>query len=54
MEGGDTDSVQLVGDGGASTAERFDLTAWVHIVSITIRDMQEPSTVNLEDISFDV
>jgi len=54
MEGGATDSVQLVGDGGASSAELCDLTAWEHIVSITIRDMTDPNTVNLDDISFEV
>ncbi len=52
-ESGPAGSVNLVGDGGSSTAERCDLSAWEHITSITIRDMQDAYTVNLDDISFE-
>jgi hypothetical protein len=53
-EQGETGSVALVGDGGSSTAERCDLSAWEHITSITIRDVEDSYTVNIDDISFEL
>jgi hypothetical protein len=53
-EQGETGTVPLSGDGGSSSAERCDLSAWEHITSITIRDMEDSYTVNLDDISFEV
>lgn len=52
-ESGATDTVPLRGDGGATSAELCDLTAWDDIVEITLRDIEDAYTVNIDDISFE-
>ena len=53
-EDGTVDTVDLRGDGGATSAERCDLTAYEHVTRISIVEMEDPYTVNLDDISFEI
>lgn len=54
MEDGSTGQVDLVGDGSARSAELVDLKAFEHVTRIVLRDITDPNTVNLDDISFEV
>ncbi|MFT5587506.1 MAG: hypothetical protein ACI9VR_005116 [Cognaticolwellia sp.] len=54
MEDGSTASVDLVGDGSAGSAELCDLSAYENVTRIVLRDITDPNTVNLDDISFEV
>jgi hypothetical protein len=54
LEDGSTHDERMVGDGGSSSAERVDLTAYENIVSVAVYDIEDPYTVNLDDFSFEV
>lgn len=54
LEDGSSFEERMVGDGGSSTAEVVDLTAYENVVSVTVYNIDDPYTVNLDDFSFEV
>ncbi len=52
-EDGSTGTLNLRGDGGSSTGEVQDFSEWDNIVEISIRDISDPYTVNIDDITFE-
>ncbi|MCK6522185.1 hypothetical protein L6R49_12165 [Myxococcota bacterium] len=54
MEDGSTAEELMVGDGGSSSAERVDLSAYENVVSVEVYEIDDPYTVNFDDFSFEV
>ena len=54
MEDGSTDTTNLAGDGNSSTGERADLTDYDNVTSITIYEIEDAYSVNIDDISFEI
>lgn len=52
-EDGTEDTTEIVGDGSATTAELLDLSAWEHVVRVSIVDMEDAASVNYDDIAFE-
>lgn len=52
-EDGGRHTTSIVGDGGASSADLTDLSEWEDIVRIEITEMEDPYSVNYDDISFE-
>lgn len=52
-EDGGEDQTYIRGDGNASTGDLTDLSEWEDIVRIEITEMEDPYSVNYDDISFE-
>jgi hypothetical protein len=54
MEDGSTDTMKLRGDGGSSSGELQDFSAWENVTSIFVHDITDSYSVNIDDLTFEL